>query len=153
MRGGGGAAALFHPLGASGGPRGAPGSQTGGHGDFQGPRVSGILAGGCGPGGGEGDTYSGMPGLGLWAGERSPPGAADMALIFSGAAWHGCMVPWDHGMRHRMAIGIAVWTSTCEEIVDSPCVWCSATCPPAFSVVELNRVIELCDLVVVNNAT
>jgi len=25
-----------------------------------------------------------------WGG-RSPPGAADMALIFSGAAWHGCM--------------------------------------------------------------
>ena len=80
------------------------------------------------PGGGEGDTYSGMRPGAVGLGGRSPPGAADMALIFSGAAWHGCMVPWAHGMRHHMAIQIAVCTSMYEGIVNGPCVWCFATC-------------------------
>lgn len=59
-------------------------------------------------------------------GGRSPPGAADMALIFSGAQWHGCMVIWGHGIPMACIITcpwkIVIWTSLCEEIMDGPYV-------------------------------
>jgi len=89
--GGGGAAALFHPRATSGGPRGSLQSPTGGREVRAGPRVGGWVPLRVR---GEGDTYSGTARAGAvgWCG-RSPPGAADMALIFSGAAWHGCMTP------------------------------------------------------------
>jgi hypothetical protein len=54
---------------------------------------------GCGQCG-EGDTYSGRM---LWA-RRSPPGAADMALIFSGGGHgmarmpHIIACPWFYGL-------------------------------------------------------